>query len=239
MSSRPTPPPARTNQRDNAHRASVNVSGGDTDVRFGRQRIAWGTGRFFSPVDLLNPLNPLTLERKERLGVDALLVERKFGPLSQASFVYAPARAAGMGTTALRWHANASGLDYSFMIAKAAGTRVFGTDWAGQLDQAGWRAEFARFVPDAGASCQRALLGVDYAFANSLTLTGEIYFNGAGAARPASYDFAGLMAGRIQSRRSLLPGRARSAGEGSRGADDSARPLLRAADLPARVSPGR
>lgn len=37
------------------YRGNVTLSSGDTDVRIGRQRIAWGTGRFWSPLDLLNP----------------------------------------------------------------------------------------------------------------------------------------------------------------------------------------
>ena len=37
------------------HRASITASFGDTDVRIGRQRIAWGTGRFWSPRTLNIP----------------------------------------------------------------------------------------------------------------------------------------------------------------------------------------
>lgn len=37
------------------YRAQLQFSFGDTDLRIGRQRIAWGTGRFWSPLDLLNP----------------------------------------------------------------------------------------------------------------------------------------------------------------------------------------
>ena len=31
------------------YRGTVTASAGDTDARFGRQRIAWGTGRFWTP----------------------------------------------------------------------------------------------------------------------------------------------------------------------------------------------
>ena len=72
------------------YRAFVTFSSGDTDAGFGRQRIAWGTGRFWSPTDVLNPISPTQLERDERPGTDALLLEQKFGPLSRLSAVYAP-----------------------------------------------------------------------------------------------------------------------------------------------------
>jgi hypothetical protein len=39
---------------------------------------------------------------------------------------------------------------------------------------------------------------LDYAFPNTLTLTGELYYNGAGATSTQDYDFAALFSGRIQ-----------------------------------------
>lgn len=184
--------------RQRLYRGNVTLSSGDTDLRLGRQRIAWGTGRFWSPLDLLNPLNPVTIEREERLGSDALLIERKFGPVSRASFAYVPAHDTRMSTSAARWHGNAAAIDYSLMVANAARTHVIGADFAGQVGKAGWRAEIARFAPEAAGAFSRALVGIDYAFANSLNLTGEVYFNGAGAKAPTAYDFASLISGRIQ-----------------------------------------
>jgi len=77
------------------YRAQLQMAFGDTDLRIGRQRIAWGTGRFWSPLDLLNPFSPVALERDERLGVDAVLMEHRFGPVSRLAAVYAPGRTAG------------------------------------------------------------------------------------------------------------------------------------------------
>ena len=77
--------------RHRLYRAAVTLTRGDVDLKLGRQRIAWGTGRFWSPLDILNPVSPLALEREERVGVDAALLEAKLGPLSRASLVYAPA----------------------------------------------------------------------------------------------------------------------------------------------------
>lgn len=184
--------------RHRLYRAAVNVSVGDVDLRIGRQRIAWGTGRFWSPLDVLNPLNPAALEREERMGVDAVLLERKFGPLSRIDFVHAPSHLAGRTATALHWHDNAKGLDYSLIGGKVPGARLIGVDLAGQVGQAGVRAELGRFRPDDDGPYMRWLIGVDYAFANSLTLTGEFYFNGAGTHDSSGYDFPGLMSGEKQ-----------------------------------------
>lgn len=41
----------------------------------------------------------------------------------------------------------------------------------------------------------RALAGIDYAFANTLTLSAELYRDGGGADNTAAYDFAALVNG--------------------------------------------
>ncbi len=177
------------------HRAALSLSAGDTDLHFGRQRVAWGTGRFWSPLDLLNPLNPTALERDERPGVDALLAEHRLGPLSKVAAVVAPDRRSGRSSAALQWHANAGGLDYSLVAGRLRGWRTLGIDLAGQVGQAGVRAELVRHWPREAPAFNRVLLGIDQAFENTLTLTAEFFFNGAGARRTAHYDFRALMTG--------------------------------------------
>lgn len=184
--------------RHRLYRGHVTLSSGDTDLRLGRQRIAWGTGRFWSPVDLLNPLNPIALEREERLGVDAVLAEHKLGPLSKISAVYAPRQKSEESSAALNWHSNAAGVDYSLIAGRFRTERVMGGDVATQLGGAGLRAELTHNERDGGPAYRRAVLAADYALPNTLTLSGELYYNGAGAADRASYDFASLFAGRIQ-----------------------------------------
>jgi hypothetical protein len=184
--------------RHRLYRANVTLASGDTDLRFGRQRIAWGTGRFWSPVDLLNPPNPVALEREERLGVDAVLAEHKLGPISRISAVYAERPESGESSAALNWHSNSAGIDYSLIGGRFGKERVVGGDIATQWRGAGVRAELTHNEPEAGRAYRRAVLAMDYAFPNTLTFSGELYYNGAGAADRASYDFASLFAGRIQ-----------------------------------------
>lgn len=183
--------------RHRIRRATLTLSAGATDLRLGRQRVAWGTGRIFSPLDLLNPVHPTALEPGEREGVDALVVEHKRSAVSRASFVWAPARAA-RDHALVQWHANAAGVDYSVTGGQVREGRLVGVDLAGQVGGAGLRAEWTATRSPAGATVQRVLLGWDYAFANSLALTVELHHDGAGSRDPARYDFAGLLAGRRQ-----------------------------------------
>ena len=167
-------------------------------MRVGRQRIAWGTGRFWSPLDLLNPFSPIALEREERVGVDAVLIEHKLGALSRVGAVYAPRHDHGESSAALLWHHNAAGIDYSVVGGRFRRERVMGVDVATQITEAGVRGELTYTERDRAPAYWRGVAALDYAFANTLTLSAELYYNGAGASDARTYDFASLFAGRIQ-----------------------------------------
>jgi hypothetical protein len=174
--------------RHKVYRGWLRFSQGPVDATLGRQRIAWGTGRFWSPLDILNPLNPLAVEREERLGIDALLVEVKTGPLSRISAVHVPAPDRGRPSRAVLWHGNAAGADVSLVAGQFADRHVLGADVATQWGQAGVRAELARFAASNGASFRRALVGLDYALDGGLTVSGELSYNGAGVRDTSRYD---------------------------------------------------
>jgi hypothetical protein len=176
----------------------VSWSGTHTDITLGRQRIAWGTGRFWSPLDILNPFDATRLEREERPGVDALLVDRRLGPLGKFNGVFAPATERSRAAIAGYVHGNAYGTDYSLLLGNFRGERLVGADFSGRLGGVGIRGEATASRPDTGRFI-RALLGADYGFGNTFTVTGELYFNGEGESQPSRYDFPGLFEGRIRS----------------------------------------
>lgn len=178
-------------------RAVFTFTRGDTDLRLGRQRIAWGTGRFWSPLDVLNPASPTALEPEEREGVDALLLEQKRSAVSRWSFVYAPVQDRPSHVLA-QWHGNARQVDYSVVAGRFAGGGLVGADLATEVAGAGVRAEWAVARPRGSGLHHRLMLGWDYAFANTLTLTAEFFYDGSGHRDPAAYDIAALLAGARQ-----------------------------------------
>lgn len=184
--------------RHRLHRAFVTWTRGATELRAGRQRIAWGTGRFFSPLDRVNPLLPTAVERDERTGVDAIMLEQKTGAVSRLSAVYVPRHPHSRDIAAIQWHDNTAGTDWSLTAGRFAGDRLVGLDLASQVGDAGWRAELVRTMPRHGSPFSQVLVGLDYAFANTLTLTGELYYNGGGTGNVAQYDVAALLTGRTQ-----------------------------------------
>ena len=178
------------------YRGSLNFRIDQTDLRVGRQRIVRGAGRFWSPLDLLNPVAPVSLDRSDRAGVDALLVEHRLGPVARLAAVYAPAHQPRNTSHALFVHGNFGGLEGSALAGRFRDDEVWGLDLTGQFGPAVWRAEWSRVRPPASEPYRRALLGVDIAFANTLILAIERYYDGSGSSTPSSYDFAALALGK-------------------------------------------
>ena len=185
--------------RHGLYRAAVSWSGARTDVKVGLQRIPLGTGFFWSPMDLLNPIDPTRLEREYRIGADAVLVEQKLGALGRVSGIYAPATSRTRAAAAAYLHGNLRGTDYSALVGTFYGDAALGADFSTSRGGLGLRGEGTATRAAAGRRYARVLLGADYGFANSLKLTGEAYYNGRGTGDPARYDLAGVLAGRVVS----------------------------------------
>lgn len=182
--------------RHRLYRGTLSWSGSMLDLVIGRQRIPLGTGRFWSALDLLNPIDPTRLERDYRAGVDAVLAERAFGALSRLSAVYVPATERSRSTVAAYARGNMSGADYSLLVGSFDGDAAIGSDFARDVGGLGVRGEVTVTRPASGPTYGRALLGADYGFPSTLTMTVELYYNGQGTGDPADYDFPALIAGR-------------------------------------------
>ncbi len=194
-----------SNYRDNKnlygshrlYRAYADFTLAEVDLRLGRQRIAWGTAMLWNPMDILNPFNPVQLERQERQGIDAALMDWDYNALSRVSLVYAKQRS---GTSAAaRWRSNQQGFDLSLMAGKFRGDNVVGFDFAGQAASIGIRGEITQTDSKNASAFTRAVIGADYTFANSLSLNIEIYYNGQGTSDSAAYEFNRLLSGEMQS----------------------------------------
>lgn len=183
--------------RHRVRRGFVSLNTSAVDMYLGRQRIAWGSGRMWNPTDLFNPYNPAQIERDERTGVDAVLVEKNFSALSRLSLAYAPQRNAP-ASRAVRYRTNFAKTDIALMAGEFRDSRVAGFEFAGRIGDAGVYGEAARTRPVAGDAFTRSVLGAEYAFENTLTIGAEYYWNGEGTTQRSRYDFVRMFAGEIQ-----------------------------------------
>lgn len=184
--------------RHRLYRGFVDIATPAADIRLGRQRIAWGSGRFWNPTDLLNPFNPTQLEREERTGVDAVLIEKNLGALSGLSLVHAPQSSRTRASSALRYRTNLAGTDLALLAGKFSGDRVVGFEFSGRLSETGVYGEATHAHTDVGRDFIRAVLGFEHAFPNTLTVGAEIYYNGQGMTDRTRYDFTQLFSGKTQ-----------------------------------------
>jgi hypothetical protein len=148
-------------------------------VSLGRQRIAWGTARFWSPADLFNPLNPLEVESDERQGVDAAQLEWTLANNVRWTTVYVPQDRFRRSTTATRFAGTVGSYDLAVFAGRFGEDWVGGSDFAGQWHGAGLRGEmtYRWRRSDTSPNALRLAFGADYAFPNSFYLIGEYFYN--------------------------------------------------------------
>lgn len=168
-------------------------------VRFGRQRIAWGTGKLWNPTDVLNPFAPVTVERDERRGVDALYGRSALGELGQLELAWAPNDRWPEHNLLARGRGNWEGWDAALVFGKVAGSTaslMTGGDLAGTVLEGTLHAEWAYFTPEVRTPYWKAGVGYDYTFPNTDSLVVEYYHAGNGRTDARRYDFPALRAGK-------------------------------------------
>lgn len=158
-------------------RAYAKASIGPVDVKAGRQRIAIGTGRLWSTLDMLNPLNPLQIERDEYVGVDAALAELRMASLSKLSLAYAPLPGSADPRWVGAWRTHVGEADVNLTAARYWGDHLAGLDLATQVGGIGVRAEFTGTWPRHGTRYVSTTIGGEYAFENTLTVSVEAYYS--------------------------------------------------------------
>ncbi|SFU36625.1 hypothetical protein [Pseudoduganella namucuonensis] len=160
-------------------RAYAQYTDDATTLVLGRQRVPLGTGRFWSTLDMLNPVNPLQVERDEFVGVDAVFVERSLGALSALTAIYAPDPARQNNRWVARYRTHLDGTDLTLTYGRYWRDDVVGIDFATQYGGVAVRGE-AAYTRNGGAggNYRKLLLGADYVFPTTFSLSSELYFSG-------------------------------------------------------------
>ncbi len=119
-----------------AHRLDrlwVGYSSETTVARLGRQALSWGNGLFYSPMDLVNPFDPATIDTEFKAGDDMLYVQylRDSGDDVQGAVVFRrdPVTRnvnSDQGTVALKYHGFAGENEFDVLLAESYGDTVLG-----------------------------------------------------------------------------------------------------------------
>jgi len=144
------------------YRAWVRYEAEHVDLVLGRQRIPWGVGRLWNPIDRFNPIDPLAIEGDQSSGVDAVDAKWLLSGFTFVEAAYAPRGRAADASYALRLHGIHRDVDYSVMAGVFEEAWTLGLDLAGNLGDAAARVEAAYSDPErdiwpVGAAAPREL----------------------------------------------------------------------------------
>jgi len=111
----------------------VGYTGNKTVVRVGRQALSWGNGLFFTPMDLVNPFDPTTIDTEYKAGDDMLYAQylRDNGDDLQGAAVFRRSLISGdvdadEATVALKYHGFAGENEYDLLVARDHDNDVLG-----------------------------------------------------------------------------------------------------------------
>ena len=144
----------------------------------GKQLVDWGRCRFWSPMDLFNPVSPLVLEREERIGVDAVNVNfSPNAPFPELNIVYAPQHVFDRTSIGGRLYKMIGNFDTFFMGGIFKNDAAIGGGIDGQLGDWGARAELTVTWANDRDDYFRGALEAEYHFAK-FDIYGEYFYNG-------------------------------------------------------------
>jgi hypothetical protein len=182
----------RVELRHELYRGYLLYEAEHVEATLGRQRIPWGVGRLWNPIDRFNAVGPLAVEGDQSAGVDALDARWLFSGFTYLELVVAPLREPRDGSYALRLHGVWRDVDYSVMGGIFEEAPTVGVDLASNLGDAAVRLEavFASPVrevwklgtpsPEAPSDYWQLVLSIDYLFdvGNGVYTLVEHLYNG-------------------------------------------------------------
>jgi hypothetical protein len=188
-------------------RLSLAVHAPGFDVRFGRQAIAFGTGFFFTPLDLLSPYGPQVVDREYKPGVDAVRLDLFLGATGRLTGVLGVVDPEDPDGTVLIGSAGFTvGLfDLDFFVAKHYRDLVLGFSTQGSAGPVGLHGDLALTVPFTGddptvaaePTSVRVVAGANLRTERGMTLMAEFSAQSRGADNSDDY-FAELADPRVQ-----------------------------------------
>lgn len=107
----------------------------------GRQRIPWGVGRLWNPIDRFNPIAPLAIEPDQSLGADAALGRWWFTGFDYLEAVYAPNGRSDDAAYGARFHGVFREADYEIIAGVFDEALTLGSTVSANIGGAAVRSE--------------------------------------------------------------------------------------------------
>jgi hypothetical protein len=164
------------------HRAYIKYHTPQLGVIIGKQAVDWSRMRFYKPFDLFNPVSPLDIEQKEKIGVDAVNVEWYPDEFFMINAVFSAGENREKRGMGLRLSHKI--LDYDiFAVGAEVKKDIFiGAGFDGYIGEAGFRGEITHGYADGETDKEflRGSIGLDHSFTSKLYGIAEYFYNGLG-----------------------------------------------------------
>jgi len=156
--------------RSRFYRAYIQYS---TDIHFfsiGLQRVPFGVGRIWNPIDIFNPINITAIETDERKGTESIRYEYAINSLSNLDITLSTNKQAAR----VKGYLDIADVALVFVKDQQNSQDIIGYEAEGELPKTDitLRSEGGYFTD---TDSYRYIIGAEYGFENSLTLLGEFY----------------------------------------------------------------
>ncbi len=160
----------------------------------GKQRLYWGVGRIFRPLDVFNRTNYFEPDY-ERPGSTAALMYWAMGSVTSVRVVLKPARDMEHSQSSIRVGSTLGGNDIGLTIMHRPEPRhtLMGAEITGELFVGYWSEYRFSWLEEYNFS--QFILGLDYTFPFRLYIMSELFFDGSGVAESDQYDFTQVLTG--------------------------------------------
>ena len=171
-------------------RLFIGYTGSKTSVRFGRQALTWGSGLFYTPMDIVNPFDPTAVDTEYKTGDDMLYGQYLLdsGDDFQATYVVRRNPLTGdvesdQATAALKYHGFFGGTEIDLLGAQQYGEALFGVGGSRDVGGAVWRSELVLSDTETDGVVAQFVINSSYSWVwggKNVSGSVEYYFNGFG-----------------------------------------------------------
>lgn len=158
------------------YRAYLEYAGEKHFIVLGRQRVPFGVGRIWNPIDVYNPIDSFSIETDERKGTEALRYEYAMSDLSNFDITVSKEKSAARIKGFLKY----ADLALVGVVDSENDRDIIGYEVAGELFETKieLRSEGGSFHDrNNGERYTEFIFGADYGFRNSFTILGEYKYN--------------------------------------------------------------
>jgi len=162
--------------RTEIYRAYLEYAGERHFIVLGRQRVPFGVGRIWNPIDVFNPIDSFSVEPAEREGTEALRYEYALSDLSNLDVTLSKQKSAAR----IKGFLHSADLALVGVTDSDGDRDIIGYEAAGELFNTNieLRSEGGSFYNrNTGERSTEFIVGADYGFQNSFTVLGEYRYN--------------------------------------------------------------